>query len=217
MDRLGSDRPSRSRRDTVLALGLTAVFVGYFLVWLPGPAVGLQLIGIELGEWIKFLGVGFLRNLFYLPPIVLGLGLALLAATWPNGRPRTWLARIAAVALGLLAFPAIASIQSEPPGEWLLRLAMIGLVAIVALLGAVIAGRAPASAAPWLLMAMVAALGAILPTAAYVAIRPVVEEFLRRPIAGGPGVWLNAAGSLVVAVVAAAEFMARQKQRQPSR
>ena len=40
----------------LLALGLTAIFIGYFLVWLPGPGAGLSLIGVEVGEWIKFLG-----------------------------------------------------------------------------------------------------------------------------------------------------------------
>ncbi|MBK7179447.1 MAG: hypothetical protein IPH82_20095 [Chloroflexi bacterium] len=38
----------------LIALGLTAVFVGYLAVWLPGPAVGLQFLGVELGEWVKF-------------------------------------------------------------------------------------------------------------------------------------------------------------------
>jgi hypothetical protein len=216
-DRGGAGRPLNSGRFMGLAVGLTASFVGYFLVWLPGPAAGLQLVGIELGEWIKFLGVGLIRNLFYLPPVALGLALALLAATWPNDRSRTWLARLMAVAVAWLAFPAILSIQSEPPSQWLPRLAAIGLVALVALAGALPARNASIPAAPWLLMAIVAVLGAILPTVAYFAIQPVTEAILRRPIAIGPGVWLNAAGWLVVVVVATTEFMARrQKKRQPS-
>ncbi len=93
-------RPAPTRTGfplTPVFLGLTAILVGYFLVWLPGPSAGLRLIGIELGEWIKFLGVGSRRDLFYLPPIVVGLVLGLVAATWPNDRPQTWLARALAV------------------------------------------------------------------------------------------------------------------------
>ena len=86
-----------SIRLNLLFLGLTAILAGYFMVWLPGPSAGLQLIGIEVGEWIKFLGIGAGRNWFYLPPIVIGLTLALLAATWPNGRIQTWMARGLAV------------------------------------------------------------------------------------------------------------------------
>ena len=195
-----------ARRDG-LALGLTALFLAYFLVWLPGPGVGLSLIGIELGEWIKFLGVGPLRNWFYAPPIVLGLLLALWTATWPNRRWRTWLARALAVAVALLAFPAIAAITAEPPSEWLLRLALIGGVALVAGLAALLAGRGV-----WPVMAAVAIVGAAGPAWAYLAVRPVVAAALRQPVGIGPGVWLNTLGGALVAVVCLLAWRAgRQK------
>ena len=171
----------------------------------------MQLIGIEIGEWIKFLGVGPRRNLFYLPPIVLGLALALLAATWPNKRPQTWVARGLAVAVALLSFPAVAAIQLEPRSEWLLRLLLIGMVAAVSIIGAVVAARAPGSPWPWLLMTAVAVTGAILPTLQYVAVRPVVEEIMRRSLGIGPGVWLNAAGCLMVAAMALTEFLIERR------
>jgi hypothetical protein len=204
-----------ARRLNLFFLALATVFVGYFLVWLPGPGAGLQLIGIELGEWIKFLGVGPRRVLFYLPPIALGLLLALLAGTWPNDRPRTWLARLLAVAVALLAFPAVAAIQAEPASEWLARLLLIGLVIVVAAAGALLARRSEAHAFLWLLMAGVAFLGALLPTWQYLAIRPVVEGIMRRPPAVGPGVWLNAAGFALAAILCLAQWMAdRQTKRQ---
>ena len=103
----------------LLFAGLTAVFVGYFAVWLPGPAAGLRLIGLELGEWIKFLGVGQSRDLFYAPPILLGLIMVLLTAGWDNRRWQTWLFRLLAIGVSLLAFPAVAAITTEPRSEWL--------------------------------------------------------------------------------------------------
>lgn len=187
-------------------LGLTAILVGYFLVWLPGPSAGLRLIGIELGEWIKFLGVGSRRDLFYLPPIVVGVVLGLVAATWPNDRPQTWLARALAIAVALLSLPAIAAIQMEPRSEWMLRLASITFVTLVAMLGAMFSRRAAGSPWPWLLMGGVALLGAILPTIQYLAVRPVVEEIFRHSVEIGPGVWLNMAGSLIVATATLSEF-----------
>lgn len=207
-------RPQGWRR-TLLLLGLTAIFIAYFLVWLPGPGVGLQLIGIEIGEWIKFLGIGARRNLFYLPPIVLGLCLALWAAGWPNARLRTWLARALAVGVALLAFPAVAAIQLEPPGEWGWRLGLIALVAFVAATGALIA-RQGAPAWLWLLLAGVAAAGAIVPAWAYLSVLPVVREIMRRPVGIGVGVWLNAAGSLLVVAVAVVEWAAARRAAQKS-
>lgn len=193
-------------RQTTLFLGLTAILAGYFLVWLPGPGAGLRLIGIEVGEWIKFLGVGSSRNLFYLPPIVLGLLLALLTIQWPNSRWQTWLARLLAVAVSLLAFPAVAAITSEPSSEWLMRLSWIGLLFVVALMSSV-AGQFPGARHwAWALMGLIALLGAILPTWQYLTVRPIVADILQRPIGIGLGVWLNALGCALVALISIWNF-----------
>jgi hypothetical protein len=207
-------RPSRS---DLLALGLTAIFVGYFLVWLPGPGAGLSLIGVELGEWIKFLGFGPRRDWFYAPPIVLGLLLALWTATWPNRRAQTWLARGLAVAVALLAFPAVASITSEPRSEWLLRLALIGAVAAAVVLAAWVAARGGPAVLVWAVMVGVAVVGAVGPTWHYLAARALFAAALGRPVGVGAGVWLNALGCLLVAAVGLMEMRAaRNKNRQPS-
>lgn len=198
-------------RLNLLFLGLTAIFIGYFTVWLPGPAAGLQLIGIELGEWIKFLGVGSRRVWFYLPPIVIGATLGLLTATWPNARWSSWLMRGLAVAVALLAFPAIATVQLEPRSEWLTRVLWIALVVFLAMVGAVVSSRGATVRWPWLAIALVAVAGAILPTIQFFAVRPVVEAILVRPIGVGPGVWLNLAGSLLVTVMALLEWHALEK------
>lgn len=213
MDTTTAGRFPRPTRRDWLALGLTAIFIAYFLVWLPGPGAGLSLIGIELGEWIKFLGVGAGRNWFYAPPITLGLLLALWTATWPNGRARTWLARGLAIAVALLAFPAVAAITAEPRSEWLLRLLLIGVVAAVAALAAFLATRPRWAAWVWLAMAVVAVVGAVGPAAQYMATRPVVAGALRQPVGIGMGVWLNALGHALVAGVCLAAFWAgRQKK-----
>lgn len=210
-----SDQPTtfRGMPRLLLFLGLTTALVGYFRIWLPGPAAGLQIIGIEMGEWIKFLSVGPRRDLFYLPPIAMGLVIALLASSWPNDRSRTWVARGLAVAVAMLSFPAIAVIQLEPPGEWLLRLGLIALVAVVAVAGSVFSRRAAVSPWLWLSIAVMATLGAVLPALQYFAVRPVVEAIIRRPIGIGLGVWINTVGLLLVAAVALAEsFNLRRRQ-----
>ena len=42
-------------RLLVFHLGLTAIFIGYLTVWLPNELAGLAFLGVEIGEWVKFL------------------------------------------------------------------------------------------------------------------------------------------------------------------
>lgn len=183
-------------RKQVLPLGLTAILVGYLSVWLPGPSAGLRFIGVEIGEWVKFLpevqagNVVPGRDLFYLPPITLALLLILLSAEWSSRRWPTWALRGTAVVVSLLAFPSLGAIQREPSSEWAVRLGMIGVVVVLAV-GIGLVGRR----LPWRwLMVGVAVVGALLPTWAYLAIRPGAVALIQLPIGIGWGVWLNLLG-----------------------
>jgi chromate transport protein ChrA len=195
-------------------VGLTLMLAGYFLTWLPGPAAGLKIIGLELGEWIKFLGVGSRRDLFYLPPIVIGLLLALMTADWPNNRWQTWVMRGLAIAVSLLAFPAIAAIITEPQSEWLLRVILISLVILTVVISS-LAFRSPhiqALIRP--VMFMIALIGAFLPVWQYLMIRPVVMDIMNRSIGFGPGVWANLFGGILVSVsIASGMWTERRRQK----
>lgn len=204
---------SISRRSNLLFLGLTVMFLGYFMTWLPGPSAGLQIIGLELGEWIKFLGVGLRRNWFYFPPIVIGAIVALLAAMWPNGQLRTWLTRLFAVAIAMLSFPAIAAIQLEPRSEWLPRLIAIGVVAAIAIGGALVPSGDRAIRWIWFAIAIIAFLGGILPVAQYFSALPIVEGVLQRSLGAGLGVWLNLAGGVIVGSAALSVFLNRANKK----
>lgn len=190
------------RRQSLLLAGLTAVFTAYFLIWLPGPAVGLQFIGVEIGEWIKFLGVGLGRNWFYLPPITLGAMLALVTLTWPPRRWQNWALRGLAVVVSLLAFPAIEAIRYEAVSEWRLRLVLIGCVLLLALLTGLVERWQLPNWLPWLFLALLGIVGAVFPFWFYGQIRPLVSQAVGLPIGIGPGVWLNGAGHLLVTAVA---------------
>ncbi len=185
-------------------VGLTAVFISIFMVWLPGPAAGLQLVGFEMGEWVKFLGVDLSRNLFYLPPMTLGFNLAMWTAMWSNGRWQTWLMRAVALLVSLLAFPAWADITGGSQIEYVPRLWFIGFVGLAVLLAIGLSwlGKRPRLATlPWLLIAIVSILGGALPTWMYTAVRPVVEQWLQLPLGIGIGVWINAGGHLLITAV----------------
>jgi hypothetical protein len=188
-----------------LLLGLTAVFIGYLTVWLPGPAAGLSFIGVEMGEWLKFFGVGAERDYFYLPPITLALLLALWTMRWHNGRWQTWVMRGLAVGVSLLAFPALADLTGGARHEYLLRVQLIGLVVVVVGLCSLAAhwrGTAVMTWLPWLLMVGVGLLGGGIPAWYYGEIRPYFSQIMGVPLRAGPGVWLNTIGHLLVALIA---------------
>lgn len=199
-------RFAANRWQTALFVGLTAVFVGYLAVWLAGPAAGLRFLGVEMGEWLKFLGVGVNRNLFYLPPITLGLMLALLSATWSNRRWQTWALRGTAVAVSLLAFPALEDLTGPSQAAYMPRVWLIGLVLLVSVLAAGLHAWGKANTVPWLLIAICGILGAVLPTWLFFLVRPMVAEQVGMPIGIGIGVWLNGAGHLLTAAVAARQI-----------
>jgi hypothetical protein len=184
--------------------------LAYFLVWLPQSVVGLSFIGLEIGEWVKFLPqfrsgeLSLNRNLFYLPPITLSLMIIAWTFGWQNRRWRTWAIRVVAIMVACLAFPALEVIIDEQSDQWLFRLQLITLVFIVAIL-APLFGRLLSSLTSqytWLTIILLGLIGAVWPTLAYLTIRPVASELFANPVGIGPGVLLNIAGH-VLAIIAA--------------
>jgi hypothetical protein len=203
---------SKKRFESLLPVGFTAVFTAYFLVWLPGPAAGLQFIGVEIGEWIKFLGVGLGRNWFYVPPITLGLMLALVPLTWPPRRWQNWAARGLGVAVSLLAFPAVEAIRFEAASEWRPRLLLIGAVALVAVLTGLAERWTLPGWLPWLFLAVLGVVGAVFPFWFYGQVRPLVSQAVGLPVGIGPGVWLNGVGHLLVTAVASQKLLVEMRK-----
>jgi hypothetical protein len=202
----------------IIRLGFTMILLGYFLVWLPQPVAGLSFIGLEMGEWVKFIpevrsGEVFpSRNFFYLPPILLGSMIAIWTAGWPNNRGQTWLARVLAVAVGFLALPAIESFSEESPGQWLPRVAMSGFVIIVVLVATYYSSRETMPATiPWLYFIILGMLGAILPVWTYLAIKPFVEILMGAGVGIGPGIWLNLLGNILLILLGISFLLRRAR------
>jgi hypothetical protein len=143
------------------------------------------------------------RNLFYLPPITLGLMMSLWTVGWSNSRWQSWAVRILAVIVSLLAFPAIESILEEPSGEWLLRIVFVAFVFLIAVLSSVLgklSNNIP-DMIRWYSFLILGLIGALLPTWAYLSVRPIVSALLGNSVGVGPGVLLNAGGHLIATTV----------------
>ncbi len=188
------------REQAVLLLGFTAIFTGYLSVWLPGPGAGLSFLGIEMGEWFKFLGLGARRDLFYLPPITLSLMLIMWTITWPNQGWRAWMARGVAVLISLLAFPAIEDITGTVREQYVLRVVLVGVVILAALLSGFWSPSAKQKRLPWILLAALGIIGLLLPTWIYLVVRPFASQIIGLSIGVGLGVWLSGMGHLLVIV-----------------
>ncbi len=206
----------------LIPLGFTAILVAYFLIWLPQPVTGLSFIGLEMGEWVKFLPKGsagdltYLRNIFYLPPITLGLMMILWTVNWTDKRWQTWIVRGLAVAVAFLALPSIEVILDEPVSEWLLRLLMVLCVLALAVISPLFKRLAPGSVetGSWVLILLLGLIGLIFPTWIYASLRDLIGDLLQTAIGIGPGVWLNAAGHLLL-VGSAAALLATGTNKDP--
>ncbi|MAT96570.1 MAG: hypothetical protein CL608_05450 [Anaerolineaceae bacterium] len=198
----------KQHRQTFFLLSFTMIFIGYLMVWLPGPSAGLQFLGIEMGEWTKFFGLGVKRNWFYLPPLTLAFMMLFFTAGWENGRFKTWLFRGVAVAISLLAFPALEDLTGPSQSEYLSRVVGIGLVVVVAGLLLLFGGQKR----PWLptvgwgLMAAAGLVGLILPTLIYGEVRPYASELIGVTLGYGPGFWLNLLGHAAVVGLAGTQL-----------
>lgn len=197
-------------RQFFLKTGFTLVLLGYLMVWLPQPVAGLSFIGLEIGEWVKFMPqirsgqVAVNRNLFYLPPITLGMLLVLWTSGWPNRRWQTWAMRTVAILVAMLAFPALEAILYEGRDQWLVRVLMILAVVVMAFLLPLLdrLPRRRRSTVVWIIMIILAMTGLIFPSWAYLTVRPAAADLFASGVGVGPGVWLNGVGDLMIAIVA---------------
>ncbi len=103
----------RILRALLPAFGLLAL-IGYFGPWVDHKAAGLAILGLDLGEYVKFLPavrsgeIGLWREGFYLPLVAVSLAFSLYAYRAELDYP--WYGRA-----GLLAVAVIAALNLLPP------------------------------------------------------------------------------------------------------
>lgn len=200
-------------------VGFTAVLVGYLAVWWPGPTAGLSFLGVEMGEWLKFFGVGAERDYFYIPPFTLALCLVWWSLNWPNHHWSGWVVRGLALLVSLLSFPAVPDLMGEAQAQYVWRVEMIALVGAAVLLAAALRqwGKPTwLSWLPWLLMIPTALWGGLRPLWYFQEIRPFFTQATGYEMQFGPGVWLNTAGHTLIVLVAVGQLLShRSKLPQP--
>lgn len=199
------------RRLWLAALACGVILLGYYGPWVPHPAAGLVVTGLDLAEYVKFLPafsageLNIVREGFYAPLVAVSITLSLIAFRLPL-RPHwlRWPLRL------LVVLPAIVAALNLLPPAWsppllrtpefrlqsMLLLVCVGLALLSPLL-ALLPRRLSA-----LLVAVLAALATWLPTAQFLRVRPHIAALYAKALPLGWGFWLCAAGSLLLLAAA---------------
>jgi hypothetical protein len=198
----------------LLPLGWLLAGVGYYGPWVMHQTAALTLSGVDMGELVKFLpGVadGSLvvsRQIFYLPPLAVVFGVALLA-----GSERLHFPRVGQVLM--LGFAVPVSLQLLPPAwspaslmstEFRLQTVALGVCWLL-LAGFWLVGRLPPQVTG-ALSASLSLAAIILSAWQFLMVKAAIDAVYYRPPAAGWGLFLCLAG-LAVMVVACVTLVLR--------
>ena len=219
-------RPSWRRllRSPALAaalvlLGWLLIVLGYWGPWVPAAAAGLQVLGLDLAEYVKFIAevrsgeIALRRELFYLPLVALSLSLSLLAH-----QPALRLPRWARWTLNLLAAPA--ALAMLPPAwtpallatpEFIKQSLAMVVCLMLALLSWPLLRRLPAWAAAAAVLVL-AGLAVFPPLAAFASLSPALDAIYGQIVPAGRGLWQMPLG---FALLAAGALLAAARSEKP--
>ncbi len=190
----------KEARRWFLLAGWVLAAVGYYGPWLAHKTAALTLSGVDMGEFVKFLpDVSAVRQMFYLPPLAVVVGVALLACSRRLRYP--WPLRLA---LLILAVPV--SLQMLPPAwspaslitpEFRLQTIALGLCWLL-LLASPLLGRLPVRIAG-LLTGLLALAAVGLTLWQFLLVKPAVDRLYGTPPPVGWGFYLCLAGLAIIA------------------
>jgi hypothetical protein len=209
LGRVGQPSPGDSGKRVVrllLPVGLLLAAIGYYGPWIVHRTAALSLSGVDMGEFVKFLpgaldgSVGIVRQAFYLPPLAIVIGVALVAGS--RQLRYTWLLRgsmlVLAVPVSLQLLPPAWSPASLAASEF--RLQAIALaICWLSLAGFWILGQLSVRVTG-LLGAVLALLAGMLSAWQFFVAQPAIDAVYRIAPPAGWGFFLCLAGLAIVAV-----------------
>jgi hypothetical protein len=205
------DRSARARSDLLvvrllLPLGWLLAAIGYYGPWIGHQTAALTLGGVDMGEFVKFLpgategSPSVVRQMFYLPPLAIVAGVALLAGSrqlrfaWPL---RTLMLALAVpVSLGLL--PPAWSPTSLMATEFRMQTITLGICWLL-LAGSWLLGQLPLQLAG-VLGGMLALAAGTLSAWQFLVAKPAIDAVYLRPPPAAWGLFLCMAGLAIMAV-----------------
>ncbi len=191
----------------LLPLGALLALVGYFGPWIGNPVAGLVVIGLDMGEYVKFLpsildgSIQVWREGFYLPLVAVSLALSLQA--FRKERRYGWATRAVLIAVAIIAalnlLPPAWTPQRMLTQEFRLQffaivflLAAVALSPFLALLPQKAAGAA---------MAIMALAATAVPIIGFLRVLPDISLVYNRPQSAGWGLYVMLLGLMILAVL----------------
>jgi hypothetical protein len=191
----------------LLPLGWLLAAAGYYGPWIAHATAALTLSGVDMAEFVKFLPavrdgtLPIARQLFYLPPVAVVVGVALLVTSRRLAYP--WLLRLLALALcvplSLQLLPPAWSPASLGTPEFRLQALALGLCWLL-LAASWLLGRLPAWLSGLFIAVLALAAGA-LSTWQLLLAKPYVDAVYGTAPALGWGFFLCLAGLAIMALV----------------
>ena len=191
-------------------LGITLALVGYWGPWVNHKTAALVLSGLDMAEFVKFLpgvqaGTEFvIRELFYLPVLAAALCLALMGSnrSWHYPLWARTIMVMVAIVLAIIVLPPYPFILQALSSDEFRRQFLMGAGCLAIIGGAVFYRRLPRAMMAVLLI-VVSLAGAIPPLWQFLSIQGALDNVYGQPVHVGWGLWLTAAGFLIVAGVGA--------------
>ena len=206
------ERITRGLRSPVLPtllllLSWLLITLGIWGPWVWAEPAGLRILGLDFAEYVKFVAevqsgqIALVREVFYLPLVVLSLSLSLLAHRRELRLPGVsrWLLNLLAAPAALAMLPPAWTPPLLATPEFLKQTIAILVCLIAALISYPLLRRLPAVAVAVFVIAL-AGFAATLAISAFVRLRPALDVIYGHPIVVSSGVWQLAAGSVLLGV-----------------
>ena len=220
---VGPQRPRLSRLPLaaflVTATGLFLLAWGYWGAWLPHPVAGLNILGIDLPEYVKFVPgvtsgqISIKREIFFYPLLSLAMGLILLGTIQRPALPR-WLRAV----LVLLAVPTALAMLPPAWTPALLRTPEFRLQVIYILfllLAVLFSPLIHRFLSDWWRGALLILAGVIpfQALSAYNRLLPALEQLYQQPLEPETAYYLVAMGAILLGLGGALVLVSQWRQR----
>lgn len=210
--------PKRPRRRWLPVIALLVVgLTGYFGSWIWHRAAGLNILGVDLAEYVKFLPayragqLQVLREAFYAPLAAASLSAGLIASRRVLPAVVRWLAGAAAVPLSLAMLPPAWSPAVLMLPEFRIQVVLIG--ACIGALALIAITRFVPDALVLVLVAILALIAAVWPAAGFLPLLSPIGEVYAAVVRPGWGFWVSSAGFLLTAFAAVLGIILRGPRR----
>lgn len=189
----------------LLLLSWLFIALGAWGPWVWAEPAGLRILGLDFAEYVKFVAevqngqIALVREVFYLPLVVLSLSFSLLAHRRELRLPGAfrWLVNLLAVPVALAMLPPAWTPPLLTTPEFLKQTIAIIACLVVALLSYPLLRRLPSVPVAIFITAL-AGFASILSISAFLRLRPALDAIYGHSIVVGSGVWLLAAGSVLL-------------------